>query len=298
MKKFLFNCMTTVLAIIICGRFLSCSKDDDNGLDSQIAQEILGTWYSSDTSTNRYCTVTFYNNGTGEFFSEYHGKYGSSNSEMTGTFTWRCEGDRIITYGEYVYIDYNDGTVDTDYDPEVIYVYDGYNLIGGRYSGNASIYSRDSGGSSSGGSPSNPSPGGSYNDDLTCHVGFDNSVFPTIYQNGTYTHQIFLGFGVSKGHYSAGIGEFGIALKPSDGTITNSKKSDDVYVTNLNGYKYFSGVIFNDNAYEWGTIVFVRSKSKKVVFDYYVRYYNEKTREWKEGAYAKYTYEPKNIVNN
>jgi AAA15 family ATPase/GTPase len=42
----------------------------------------------------------------------------------------------------------------------------------------------------------------------------------------------------------------------------------------------------------------ILGKSKKVVFDYYVRYYNEKTREWKEGAYAKYTYEPKNIVNN
>ena len=61
MKKFLFNCMTTVLAIIICGSFLSCSKDDDNGLDSQIAQEILGTWYSSESTSNMFaCTGGFY----------------------------------------------------------------------------------------------------------------------------------------------------------------------------------------------------------------------------------------------
>lgn len=137
-----WNVLTIMMIAMMSVCVVSCSKDDDDGLDSPIAQEIIGTWYASDTSTNRYCTVTFYNNGTGELFSEYHGKYGSSNSEMTGTFTWRCEGDRIITYGEYVYIDYNDGTVDTDYDPEVIYVYDGYNLIGGRYSGNASIYTK------------------------------------------------------------------------------------------------------------------------------------------------------------
>lgn len=140
MKKDKFTTYILVLFVSFC--FLSCSKDDDNGLDSPIAQEIIGTWYASDTSINRYCTVTFYSNGTGELYSEYHGKFGRSNSEMTGEITWKCEGNKIITYGEYVYIDYNDGTVDTDYDPEVIYYYNGSTLTGGRYSGDASIYTR------------------------------------------------------------------------------------------------------------------------------------------------------------
>lgn len=140
MKKDNFTTYFIVLLASIC--FLSCSKDDDNGLDSPIAQEIIGTWYASDTSIKRYCTVTFYSDGTGDFFSEYHGKFGRSNSEMTGDFTWKCDGNRIITYGEYVYIDYNDGTIDTDYSPEVIYVYNGSTLNGGRYSGDASIYTK------------------------------------------------------------------------------------------------------------------------------------------------------------
>lgn len=141
-----FRCKWNVLAIVLIALMsvgtVSCSKSDDDGLDSSIAQEIIGTWFASDTSVKRYCSVTFYSNGTGEFYSEYHGKYGRSNSEMTGNFTWRCEGNKIITYGEYVYIDYEDGTVDTDYDPEVIYNYNGSTLTGGRYSGDASIYTK------------------------------------------------------------------------------------------------------------------------------------------------------------
>ena len=146
--------------------------------------------------------------------------------------------------------------------------------------------------------PIPPNLGDNDTEDITCHVGFDNSAFPTIYENGTYTHQIFLGFGVSKGHYSAGIDEFGIAVKTSDGTITNSKKSGDVYVSNLYNYKYFSGLIFDDKAYEWGTILFVSSKSKKVVLDYYVRYYNSRTQKWIEGSTNKRTYEPQRIVGD
>lgn len=289
-KAFCGVSLTIMLVALLSISIISCSKDDD-GFDSTIAQEIIGTWYAIDSSNNRYCTITFYSDGSGDFFSEYHGKYGKSNSEMTGEFTWKCEGNMIITYGDYVYINYNNGTVDTDYDPEVIYYYNGSTITGGRYSGDASIYTRDR---------DNSSTGGNNTDDLTCHVGFDNSVFATIYQNGKYIHEIFLGFGVSEGHHSAGINEFGIAVKTSDGTITNanSKKSGDVYVSTLHNYKYFSGLIFDDKAYEWGTIIFVESKSKKVVLDYYIRYYNSKTKEWVEGDNEKFTYEPEYIVNN
>lgn len=137
MNKTNYNCSLLIVMMIALTCFVSCNKDDDNGMDSPIAQKIIGTWYASDTSYNRYCKVTFYSDGTGELFSEYHGKYGRSNTEMTGEFTWSCNGNKIKTYGQYVYIDYNDGTVDTDYDPEVEYMYNESNstLSGGRYSG-------------------------------------------------------------------------------------------------------------------------------------------------------------------
>ncbi len=142
MKKNFVSWMTILVVTIMSVIVVSCSKGDDDGLDSSIAQEVIGTWYASDTSNNRYCTVTFYSDGTGKLYSEYHGKYGRSDSEMTGEFTWRCDGNKIITYGSYVYIDYNSGDVDTDYDPEVIYNYNGSTLTGGRYSGDASIYTK------------------------------------------------------------------------------------------------------------------------------------------------------------
>ena len=139
-----WNVWTIMLIVMISVSVVSCSKDDDNGLDNPIAQKVIGTWYASDTSINRYCTVTFYSDGTGELSSEYYGRSGRSDSEMTGEFTWSCNGYNIKTYGQYVYIDYNDGTIDTDYDPEVDYVYNESNstLTGGRYSDSASVYTK------------------------------------------------------------------------------------------------------------------------------------------------------------
>lgn len=139
-----WNVWTIILVAILSIGHVSCTKDDDDGLDGPVAKAVIGTWYASDTSVNRYCTVTFYSDGTGELNSEYYGKYNKSNSEMTGEFTWKCSGNTVKTHGQYVYIDYNDGTVDTDYDPDVDYVYNEYNstLTGGRYSGAASIYTK------------------------------------------------------------------------------------------------------------------------------------------------------------
>jgi hypothetical protein len=117
---------------------VSCSKDDEDNLNSAL----FGTWYASDSSVNRYCTVTFYSDGTGELQSDYYGKYRRSDSHMTGEFTWSCSGNVVKTHGSYVYVDYTDGTVDTDYDPDVNYTFDGTTLRGGRYSGAASVYTK------------------------------------------------------------------------------------------------------------------------------------------------------------
>ena len=141
MKKNYLNILVILTVLIMSVGFASCS--DDDGLDSPVAQEVIGTWYSSDTSINMYCTITFYSDGTGDFESEYHGKYKSASHKTTGVFTWSCSGNTIKTIGEYVIIDYNDGSVDTDTDFEVNYIYNGTTLKGGRYSGAASIYTKE-----------------------------------------------------------------------------------------------------------------------------------------------------------
>ena len=150
---------------------------------------------------------------------------------------------------------------------------------------------------------STPLPDNNQATELTCHVNFDSSVLPTLYENGTYTHQIYMGFGVSIGHHSANIDEFGIAISTNDGTITNANTPrshvEDVYVASptINGraIKYFSGVILEDKAYNWGTIIFVRSKTRKIELEYFVRYHNTKSNTWIVGDAEKYTYEPKNV---
>jgi len=143
MKKKLCHLLISLLTISVSVGLISCSKDDDS-LDSPIAQKVIGTWYASDTSSNRDVTVTFYSDGTGELYSVYYGRYYSQNSEMTGEFSWLCSGNTIKTHGQYVYIDYNDGTVDTDFAPDVDYYYNESSdvLSGGRYSG-ANTYRRN-----------------------------------------------------------------------------------------------------------------------------------------------------------
>ena len=132
-----------VVALFSFG-FVACGGDDDDDSNmnssSDIRNKIIGSWYASDNSVHRTVTVTFKKDGTGELYSEYHGPNYHSNSTLTGYFTWSCNGNTVITIGQYVYVDLDDGTVDTDYSPEVTYQYDGKNLIGGRYSGDASVY--------------------------------------------------------------------------------------------------------------------------------------------------------------
>jgi len=141
MKK---NCylLISLLAMAVSVCFISCSKDDD-GLDSPIAQKVIGTWYASDTSNNRDVTVTFYSDGTGTLNSVYYGKHYTQDSEMTGEFIWSCNGNTIMTHGQYTLIDYNNGTVDTDFAPDVDYHYNESSdvLSGGRYS-SANTYRR------------------------------------------------------------------------------------------------------------------------------------------------------------
>ena len=139
----MFKMLTMTLVALMCVSFISCSKDDD-GLDSKIAQKVIGTWSASDTSTNRDVTVTFYSDGTGELNSVYYGRHYSSDTEMTGEFTWSCSDNIVKTHGQYVLIDYVDGTIDTDFAPDVDYKYDETRdvLTGGRYSGEASTYRR------------------------------------------------------------------------------------------------------------------------------------------------------------
>ena len=66
MRKNIIYLLTCLVTMAVSAGLVSCSSDDD-GLDSPIAKEIIGTWYASDNSVNRECTVTFYSDGTGSF---------------------------------------------------------------------------------------------------------------------------------------------------------------------------------------------------------------------------------------
>ena len=63
MRKNIIYLLTCLVTMAVSAGLVSCSSDDD-GLDSPIAKEIIGTWYASDNSVNRECTVTFYSDGT------------------------------------------------------------------------------------------------------------------------------------------------------------------------------------------------------------------------------------------
>lgn len=142
-------------------------------------------------------------------------------------------------------------------------------------------------------------------DDLTFWYVFDPT-WPSIYENGTYTHQVWIGFGVSKGHYSAGITKFGIGLSTPDGTdiTTNGKKGNDkevsVTTTKIKGksMKFYSANIYDDSEYDWDGFFFVKSKNKTIKIEYVCRYYNSINNEWVETDLKTQNYTPKSVSNN
>lgn len=143
------------------------------------------------------------------------------------------------------------------------------------------------------------------NDDLTFWYVFDPT-WASIYENGTYLHQVWLGFGASKGHYSAGVTKFGIGLSTPDGTdITiNGKKgnSNEITVTTTiikgKSMRFFCANIYDDSEYDWDSFFFVKSKKKTIKIEYVCRYYNSINKEWVETEILTQDYTPKYVNSN
>ncbi|MCD7899608.1 MAG: DUF5640 domain-containing protein [Bacteroides sp.] len=74
---------------MLCITFTNCSDDDQD-------VSIVGKWESI---TDYECTVTFNSNGTGNIVV-----VGFENDpEYSGSFTWKIEGDEIITNNDLLF---------------------------------------------------------------------------------------------------------------------------------------------------------------------------------------------------
>lgn len=85
-----FRLMAMLIAVLSIGAFYSCSDDDKEDVS------IVGKWEST---TSHECTVTFNSNGTGSIVvTEY-----PNDPEYSGSFTWKIEGDEIITNNDLLF---------------------------------------------------------------------------------------------------------------------------------------------------------------------------------------------------
>ena len=282
--------MVLLSATLLCG----CNSDDDNNNSVQnVPQGLIGTWGGSktisSTGSERSLIVTFKTDMTGDL------TYESSSYYRYAAFNYTVSGNTINCYGVMVG---EDGNVDDNWSMTFEY-YETYILPIGAYSGitlypawnGSGAYDDNtaSGGGTSGGSSSGSGNNSSY------HVSFTND-WASIYSKGTYTHQIFMLFGVSKGTYALGYNSFGVAVRAKDGTIINSsaktRKINGVSMTCFEEPLY-SG----DKDYDWGELLFVESKNKTIQLEYIPYFYDNNARDYVYLSTQTYTYTPKEVTN-
>lgn len=119
------------------------------------------------------------------------------------------------------------------------------------------------------------------NYEMDYQIGFDNKLYPTIYnkKTKTYEHHIFMGFGVLENTYLRGISEFGIALNTSEGTVDNksgmtaSGVNVSVHKIMNQSLKCFTHMLSDNKAHMWNAVVTVTSKYKTVSLDYRCIFY-------------------------
>ena len=88
MKKFVFNWLAMLLAIVFCAGFVSCKDDDDEKVSPSDSGLLLGTWRTYDGSW--YYDMTFYEGGRG--LEEEHAD--GSLSDTYG-FLWKKENNTL-----------------------------------------------------------------------------------------------------------------------------------------------------------------------------------------------------------
>ena len=299
--KWIKNCTWFALILTIMV-FTSCNGDDEKKTETDITSKITGSWggekLDGKTGNRRNLVITFKADHTGEM------RFQSNVYFRVASFSYSCNGNIINCKGVMIGQDLE---VSEQWEQSFEF-HDSYIAPIGAYS-DILLYKEGSNTSGSNNNDGNNNDGNSISgstnneEDLSYHVGFDNA-WPTLYRNGTYTHQIFMGFGISKGYYKKGYSIFGIAIRAKNGTVKNQTTARDNYglavstkTINGNSMKFFSTSINEDKAYEWGTMVYVESSSKTVTLEYVSRYYDENIKQYVDGNVQTYLYEPKEIGN-
>lgn len=262
----------------------SCSSDSDANKQS-VPDGVYGTWggdHTTSTGNKRTLIVTFYSNMSGDITYESNAYY------RMGYFTYTFEGNIIACTGVMAG---EDGNVDENWTQSFEYHNDHIIPIGA-YS-DITLYPEWYNDNSGGNSSNSGTSGGTSNS--TFHVGFTND-WTSLYSKGTYTHQIFMDFGVSKGTYALGYTSFGVAVRTPDGTVENaSAKTKKVNGVNM---KCFEEALYSgDKDYEWGDLLIVSSKNKTVTLEYVPYFYDNNAREYVYMNKQTYTYTPKEITN-
>ena len=282
--------LLSAILVIGCG-----SDDDDNNRGQSVPQGLLGTWGGSKTisttGSERSLMVTFKSDMTGDL------TYESNSYYRYATFFYTVNGNIVNCNGVMAGEDGNvneNWSMSFEYHENYLQPLDAYIDITlyPAWSGGDDNYDSDDtgGGGTSGGGTSG---GGSSS---TYHVGFTND-WSTIYSKGTYTHQIFMGFGVSKGTYALGYNSFGVAVRAIDGTIINSAAK----TRRINGVSMscFEEALYSgDKDYEWGELLFVESKNKTVQLEYIPYFYDNGARDYVYMPKQTYMYSPKEVINN
>ena len=307
MKKYFSYRMTIMMVTILSMTLVSCDKKDPTSSDSKgIMQEIQRykwTGQSIEEEVYSYGTATYTQTWTVYFINDSQGvmhwtavdrdtALGTSRDEDDIEFYYEIKGNTIHLYGGSNFVfEYYDGFLvegETIFSPSSLGSSD-YAYLQNYLNGN--------GGNNNGGGNNDN------NSDITFHVGFAND-WATLYDSkkGQYTHQIFMGYGMSKGNYKLGINEFGVCVRAVNGSVKNKNTHDDGlgnYVSTefINGQstKCFTGFLNEDIAYEWGTILYVTSKDKTVTLEYTPRYYNGNTGKYVVSGTETYVYTPKEI---
>lgn len=283
----LFMMLLSAILVFGCG-----SGGDDGNSQGYVPEGLIGVWGGSKTisttGSERSLMVQFYPDLTGDltYESSSYYRYAAFNYTVSGNIV-NCQG---VMAGD-------DGNVDDNWSMSFEY-HGNYLQPLGAYSditlypawdGNGGYDDNPSGGGSSGGGSSGGGNNSSY------HVSFAND-WASIYSKGTYTHQIFMLFGVSKGTYALGYNSFGVAIRAKDGTvISSSAKTRKINGVSMTCFE--ESLYSGDKDYDWSELLFVESKNKTIQLEYIPYFYDNDARDYVYMSSQTYTYTPKEVTN-
>ncbi len=98
-----------------------------------------------------------------------------------------------------------------------------------------------------------------------------------------YTYALSFGFGHEEGIWYDGITEFGIEVRPLNGTIINKSGWNDDYVkvSKSAGWTYFStGANGTKQNETWNTTIFIDSSDSTIEVEWRPKWYDEKASRW------------------